>query len=80
MTVRAVVPIEMMQAGQCGHVVDIGGEIALVHRLEEMGLRSGVSVRVLRGGQPCIVRVGGRRLSLRGDGSLRVLVEIDADG
>lgn len=78
MSVRAVVPLELMQAGESGQVVEVGGEANLVHRLEEMGIRTGVALRVVRGGCPCIVHVGGQRLSLRGAGQVTVLVALDS--
>ncbi len=73
---RAVqaVPLEQMRVGQTGRIVQLGGEAKLVHRLEEMGLRIGAQLRVLRAGSPCIVHVAGQRLSLRGSDELAIWV------
>ena len=45
-----------------------------VRRLEELGLRSGAHLEIVRGGSPCIVRIDGSTLCFRHDESLRVLV------
>jgi ferrous iron transport protein A len=55
-------------------VCDVSGEPAWVRRLAELGIRVGSRLRVLRGGSPCLVQVGGGRLSLRGELALQVLV------
>jgi hypothetical protein len=41
-----------------------------------MGLRAGVEVRMVQPGHPCIVAFDHQRLSFRGDGEARVLVEV----
>jgi Fe2+ transport system protein FeoA len=45
-----------------------------VRRLQEMGLRQGMLVTVVRHGRPCIVRAGANRLCFRCSDLLGVLV------
>jgi Fe2+ transport system protein FeoA len=42
--------------------------------LHELGLRRGAEVEMIQPGSPCIVRLEGHRLCLRGDELLNVLV------
>ena len=55
-------------------MVDVAGEAGHVCRLAELGLRCGSRVCLLQPGSPCMVQVGGCRLSLRGDDALCILV------
>ena len=50
------------------------GPAEQVRRLEELGLRAGARLEMVRGGSPCIVRVDGSTLCFRDDELLRVLV------
>jgi ferrous iron transport protein A len=67
-------PLECLQPGEWAEVAEVSGEPGWVGRLAELGVRAGIRLQVLRGGSPCLIRVGGARLSLRGDGGLQVLV------
>ncbi len=62
-----LIPLELIPAGEWAEVAEVGGESAWVGRLAEMGLRQGSRIQLLQSGRPCILRVGGGRLSLRGD-------------
>ena len=70
-----MIPLDLLQSGEVGRVVAIEGEASLANRLEEMGLREGVLVRMVRPGSPCIVAVDDHRLSFRGENAAAVLVE-----
>ena len=50
------------------------GQPAEVHRLEEIGLRGGTNVQMIRPGSPCIIRLDGNRLCLRADELVSVMV------
>jgi Fe2+ transport system protein FeoA len=76
--VAHTIPLEMLQTGQSGQIADVSGESGLVRRLAEMGLRPGVSVRMVQPGRPCIVAVEQQRYSLRGESEALVLVEVDS--
>jgi ferrous iron transport protein A len=71
-----VVPLENMSTGEEGRVYSLEGSAELVVRLQEMGLREGAAVRMVRAGSPCILAVNNQRLSLRFDGNATVLVEL----
>lgn len=71
-----VIPLEMMNEGERGHVCTVEGTPELVIRLQEMGLREGVPVRMVRTGTPCILAVNDQRFSLRFDQRATVLVEL----
>ncbi|GIW92195.1 MAG: hypothetical protein KatS3mg110_0236 [Pirellulaceae bacterium] len=77
MQALGAVLLEEMAAGQTGRVVQLGGEPQMVRRLEEMGLRVGTYLRVVRAGSPCIIHIDGHRLSLRGSAELAVWVALD---
>lgn len=69
-----LLPLECLRPGQWAEVADVAGEPSWVHRLAELGVRVGIRVQMLRAGSPCLVLIGGGRLSLRGDDALQVLV------
>jgi len=73
--VQNLLPIELLDSGQDARVVEIDGDRKTVMRLQEMGLRPGSHVRMVRSGTPCIIAVEDRRLSFRGDQAACVLVE-----
>jgi Fe2+ transport system protein FeoA len=74
--VTEIIPLDALVEGQCGCIVDLSGPLSWRHRMEEMGLREGMLVRLVKRGQPCIVAVEDRRLSLRLDPSFLILVEV----
>lgn len=74
MPVNALLPLEMLQAGEWADVAELHGEPAWVGRMAELGLRSGARLRMLRAGAPCLLQVGETRLSLRGDAAMQILV------
>ena len=71
-----IVPLDLMAAGEVGHVVQVDGSPDVVHRLAEMGLREQVRVMMIQPGRPCIVAVGDHRLSLRMDDEAEILVAL----
>jgi ferrous iron transport protein A len=71
---ETLLPLEYLTPGEWGEVAEVSGEPTWVGRLAELGIRAGCRLRMLRGGSPCLVQVGGGRLSLRGDGGMQVLV------
>lgn len=75
--VSAIVPLAQLRPGESGRVLDLPGNSAVAARFAEMGLREGVSVRMIRSGQPCLVALGEQRLSFRGGDSDDILVEVD---
>jgi ferrous iron transport protein A len=75
--VSQIVPLEMLRAGEQGRISEIDGQAEFVHRLEEMGLRPGVSIRMLRPGSPCILDLNHQRLSFRADELASVFVELN---
>ncbi|MDG3002733.1 FeoA family protein [Paludisphaera mucosa] len=73
-----MVPLGLLRAGQSGSVGEVVGNLELVHRLREMGLYHGATVRMIRPGSPCIIGLEGQRLGFRGDDLARVLVRVPA--
>jgi ferrous iron transport protein A len=67
-------PLECLRPGEWAEVCDVSGEPGWVGRLAELGIRVGTRLQMLRDGSPCLVRVDGGRLSLRGEASMQVLV------
>ncbi len=72
------IPLECIRSGEWACVEDIVGEPALVCRLAELGLRAGCRLRVLCDGHPCLLEVGGARLSVRFAPGFQVLVRPEA--
>ncbi len=73
MTSDPLMPLDCLRAGEWGEILDVEGEAVWVARLGEMGLRAGARVQMLRGGCPCLVAIGGGRVSIRCD-SVQILV------
>jgi ferrous iron transport protein A len=69
-----LLPLELLRAGQWADVAEVTGEPNWVNRLAELGLRSGSRLRLLRAGWPCLLQIGGCRLSLRGEQGTQILV------
>ena len=69
-----ILPIECLRPGEWAEVCDVAGEPDWIGRLAELGVRIGCRIQMLRSGSPCLIQVGGGRLSLRGEQSVGVLV------
>lgn len=69
-----MIPIDLLAIGQKALVAEFVGQPDLVHRLEELGLRRGLEVEMVRPGNPCIVRLGTQKLCFRLDPATSVLV------
>jgi ferrous iron transport protein A len=67
-------PLELLSAGEWADVMDVTGEPAWVARMAELGIQPGSRVRVIQSGNPCLLQVGGSRLSLRADQAMQILV------
>jgi len=72
-----LVPLDALRAGEAGEISDVDGPPDLVHRLSELGLRSGVRVRMQQPGQPCVLAIGDQRLSLRLEAEVIILVAVE---
>lgn len=71
-----VVPLQNLQSGEKGEIVDVFGDDRLVARLAENGLRKGGRLEVLAAGNPFLCRVDETRLSLRTNGQVEVFVSL----
>ncbi|MBI3863590.1 MAG: FeoA domain-containing protein [Planctomycetia bacterium] len=69
--------MQYLSPGETGCIMEIDGDNGLIRRLDEMGLRTGVEVRMVQPGTPCIVALNHQRLSFRGEEDAVVLVEVD---
>lgn len=58
-------PVELLCDGQEARIVEVCGDCEQVHRLAEIGIRSGSMLRMIHSGEPCLLAVDGRRLSVR---------------
>jgi ferrous iron transport protein A len=68
------IPITQLRRGEVAEISQVLGSTEQVRRLEELGLRGGAHLEVVRAGSPCIVRVGGTTLCFRDDELVRILV------
>ena len=69
-----LLPLEGLRSGEWAEVAEVSGEPAWVARMAELGIRAGSRLQVLQPGSPCLLRVGGSRLSLRADQAAQILV------
>jgi len=60
---QEIVPLSTLYPGQSAEVRQVVGQSEQVRRLEELGLRHGVQLEMVRHGTPCIVRIGGQSQS-----------------
>jgi Fe2+ transport system protein FeoA len=71
---EAILPLEYLRPGESADVAEVTGEPCWVGRLAELGLRTGCRLLLLQSGWPCLLQIGGTRLSLRGEDGTRILV------
>ena len=70
-----LLPLNLLADGAVANVAEILGRPEQVHRINELGLKRGSEVQMLRSGSPCIVRLAGQTLCFRGSEVLSVLVK-----
>ena len=70
----ALLPLEFLGLGEWADVAEVCGEPLWVSRMAELGVQTGSRLQVLQPGSPCLLQIGGSRLSLRGDLALQILV------
>jgi Fe2+ transport system protein FeoA len=68
------IPLDCLPPGRTGEISQLAGCPEHVQRLQEMGLREGTLVEMVRHGRPCIIRVGGYKLCFRRSDELSVQV------
>lgn len=73
------VPLDALNANEAGVVLDLDGPAVAVNRLQELGLRIGERVRMVRPGPPHLLQLGETRLALRSDPDVLVLIGIGDD-
>jgi ferrous iron transport protein A len=71
-----VVPLDSLRVGESGVVVDLDGPAVAVSRLQELGLRVGQRLKMLRVGPPHLVDLGEARLCFRPESEVVVLVGV----
>lgn len=71
---QEILPVEMLSSGVWADVAEVQGESSWVSRLAELGVRVGSRLQMLQPGSPCLLAVGGSRLSLRADLAMQILV------
>jgi len=69
-----LIPIASLLPGQVAEVRQVVGRPEQVRRLEELGVRHGVTLEIVQAGTPCIVRVGATKLCFRDGEMCSVLV------
>jgi ferrous iron transport protein A len=69
------IPITALRRGEVAEIAQLVGAPEHIRRLEELGLRGGTRLEMVRAGSPCIIRIAGTTLCVRDDELLRVLVK-----
>lgn len=79
---RAVgwIPLSELELNQKAQVMELDGDEGCRHRVEEMGLRAGASIQMLRCDAPHIIAIDGRRVSFRFNNCVQVWVKLLDDG
>ncbi len=77
-TLSNLLPIDLLHVNEQAKIVELQGDESQIHRLAEMGLRIGASIRMVRPGSPCLLAIDGKRLSIRLNGDVEVLVAASA--
>ena len=75
-TATHVVPLDFLQAEESGLIAEVVAPGEWTHRLQELGLREGVAIRMVKPGEPCILALDGHRFSYRCDPSTMIMVEL----
>lgn len=70
-----LLPLVQLEPGQRAQVTQLMGMPDQVHRLEELGLRTGSTVEMVQSGSPCIIRLDGTKLCFRESEAFSVLVK-----
>ena len=70
-----VIPLMNLTEGCTAEVCQLMGCPEEVRRLEELGLRGGVEVEMVKNGCPCIIRLAGSKLCFRGGEAMGVMVQ-----
>jgi ferrous iron transport protein A len=77
---KPLLPLEQLRPGEWADVEEVVGDTGWIGRMAELGLRAGSRLQVLQPGSPCLIQIGGSRLSLRGDACFLILVRPVAVG
>lgn len=77
MVTAVQLPLDALAEGEVGRVVDVCGSCDCANRLSEIGLRTGVTVRMVKQGCPCILAIGEQRLCFRPHDDCTVIVELN---
>lgn len=77
---EVTLPLDLLKTNEAASVIEMNGNEGQIHRLSEMGLRVGVSVRMVRPGSPCLLALEGKRLSVRLGHDIDILVAAEACG
>jgi ferrous iron transport protein A len=73
--VHELIPLRALLPGQWAEIRQVVGQAQEVRRLQELGLRDGMQLEMVRSGTPCIVRLGSSTLCFRDVEALQVLVQ-----
>ena len=75
---RAVgwIPLSELELNQKAQVMELDGDEGCRHRVEEMGLRAGAAIQMLRCDAPHIIAIDGRRVSFRFNNCVHVWVKL----
>jgi len=69
------IPLSELGLNQTAQVMELDGDEGCRHRVEEMGLRAGAAIQMLRCDAPHIIAIDGRRVSFRFSDCVQVWVK-----
>lgn len=70
-----LIPLGQLACGRKAVIAAVLGGADQVQRLNELGLRDGADIEMVRSGSPCILRLGSQKLCFRPDEMVSVLVK-----
>jgi Fe2+ transport system protein FeoA len=71
-----LIPLAALRRGESAEVCELVGSPERIRRLEELGLRHGVRLDMLRQGSPCIFRIDGTTMCFRHEELVSVMVRL----
>jgi Fe2+ transport system protein FeoA len=74
-----MIPLLQLTAGAIAEIGQLIGAPHDVHRLEELGVRNGAKIEMVRSGNPCIIRLAESKFCFRPSEAVGVLVRVASD-
>jgi ferrous iron transport protein A len=75
-----LLPLQLLPSGHRARIDQLLGRAEEVNRLQEIGIRVGLAIEMIRTGSPCIVNLDGACVAFRDNEECNVLVRVGDAG